>query len=334
MDHFAIENVNDAPYWTGTKLPALLVREGQSFSLDILDDLFVDQDGDSLTYGLQSKDDHDWLSIDTHNGILTGIAPELPGDLYDITIFASDAFGKDAAAAIQLQVVDQSFNRAPYLAESYPQELKIDEGQPVRFDLNEYFADDDIWIGDKLNFDVEVPSWLDYDPATGLVSGTPSNSDVGSHAVRFHAIDSNEIQPSEVFFNFILDVNNINQAPDLLRPARESRLLEAGETFKLNLSSIFSDIDQLHGDSLSYSLRVRDSSTQGLPSWLSWNSQHGELNLSPGDDDRGLLTLDFIASDRSGANLEYQLNLGIISDDGLVEVLSSSELIPRRKICC
>ena len=144
---FTIENVNDAPYWTGTELPALLVREGQSFSLDILDDLFVDQDGDLLTYSLQSKDDHDWLSIDTNNGTLTGIAPESSGDLYDITIFASDAFGKDAAAAIQVQVVDQSFNRAPYLTGSYPQELTIDEGQPVRFDLNEYFADDDIWIG-------------------------------------------------------------------------------------------------------------------------------------------------------------------------------------------
>ena len=34
---FTIENVNDAPYWTGTKLPVLLVREDQPFSLDLLD---------------------------------------------------------------------------------------------------------------------------------------------------------------------------------------------------------------------------------------------------------------------------------------------------------
>ena len=317
---FTIENVNDAPYWTGIKLPVLIVREDQPFSLDLLDGLFVDQDGDQLTFGSQSNDDYDWLSIDSFNGTLTGLAPEASSDIYDITVFASDPMGKDAIASIQLQVVDESFNRAPYLSGPHAQEMRIDEGQPIRFDLHEYFADDDIWIGDKLNFDVQAPSWLHYDPATGLVSGTPSNSDVGSHPVRFHAIDSNEIQPSEVFFNFILDVTNINQAPNLLRPARESRLLEAGETFKFNLSSIFSDVDQLHGDSLSYSLRATDSSSQGLPKWLSWNSKNGELILSPGADDRGLLTLDFIASDRSGLNLEYQLNLGIVSDDGLVEV--------------
>ena len=45
-----------------------------------------------------------------------------------------------------------------------------------------------------------------------------------------------------------------------------------------------------------------------------------QLELDPGADDRGLLSLQVTANDRSGASSTYQLDLGIVSADGVVEV--------------
>ena len=321
-----IQNINDAPQWNGDDIPLMLLRENQSFSIRLPENLFSDEDdGDQIHYTLKTNGESDvlnWLQLDPIEAVLSGTAPLADGDIITLTLSATDLQGESANIPLQIQVVDKMFNRPPYLLGEPPLDLRIQEGQSVSFDLLSFFGDDDILLGDTLRFEVDAPDWMQFNSASSLVSGVPQNESVGKHTVRFQAFDD---YGAFAVASFQLTVENVNQAPDLLGPSQNARLINAGDVFKLDLDTIFSDSDSLHGDSLSYSLSVRSTSSIGLPNWLTWNSGTGELELSPGADDRGMLTLDFTATDLSGENVGYQLNLGIISNSGIIEVNQAIE---------
>ena len=117
-----------------------------------------------------------------------------------------------------------------------------------------------------------------------------------------------------------MTVDNVNQAPERLVPASEERNLLVNSPFSLNLNTVFRDRDAIHGDKLSFSLKARSSSALGMPNGLRFDPLTGEFSFTPGASDRGQLSLLFTATDRSGASSSYQLDLGIVSPDGLVEV--------------
>ncbi|MEB3307687.1 MAG: putative Ig domain-containing protein [Cyanobacteriota bacterium] len=319
-----IDDVNDAPQWSGDLLPLTLLRWGREFSLALPADLFSDSDpGDSLSYSLDLEGRPDlasWLRIDPLSGVLTGVAPasdQLQSLDLDLNLIVSDRQGLRATTPLRLQMVDQTFNRSPYLVGELPQQRTVREGESLSFDLPALFRDDDRLIGDQLRFAVQVPDWLHFDPVSGRVSGLADNASVGTHTISFQALDRDGAMAVSTFQ---LTVENVNQAPERLAPPRQARVLESGSRFQLDLDAIFRDIDIRHGDGLSYTLRARSSSTLGMPHWLSWDAASGELSLSPGAEDRGLLSLDFSATDRSGLTSRYQLEIGIASADGLVEV--------------
>ncbi len=76
------------------------------------------------------------------------------------------------------------------------------------------FADAD--TGDTLTYSATrqdgsaLPSWLSFDAATGRLSGTPGNADVGSQAVRITATDAAGASVSDVL---IVQVADVNDAP-------------------------------------------------------------------------------------------------------------------------
>lgn len=321
-----IQNVNDPPRWTGDELPELLIREGQDFSFELPTSLFVDSDpNDTLQYSLTINDSTDvesWLQIDPVDGVLSGFAPAASAKPFDVVISASDSSGLSDSTSFAIRVVDNAFNRPPYIVGDVHRDHAVSEGEFVSFDLNSIFRDDDQFFGDFLSFDVVLPDWLYFDAQSGLVTGLASNNDVGSHTLSLRATDS---LGASAVMNISLDVSNVNQAPVRLVESVEAKLLEVDNEFKLDLESIFNDIDIQHGDQLDYTLKIRSTSSLGIPDWLNWNSSTGELILNPATENRGLLSLDFIATDQLGESSSYQLNLGIVSDQGLVEVNRSLE---------
>jgi hypothetical protein len=316
-----IENVNDAPEWSGEELPLILLREQREFSISLPTDLFSDQDSDdSLSYSLDLEGHPDlagWLRIDPFTGLLSGVAPLAGGEPLSLTLSASDGDGLRASTSLRLQVVDQTFNRPPYQVGELLQQRIIREGESLSFDLFALFRDDDRLIGDRLRFEVQAPEWLQFDPQTGRVSGMAHNAAVGTHTISFRALDRDG---AVAVSTFQLTVENVNQAPERLAPERQAQRLAINSSFQLDLDAIFRDIDAIHGDALTYSLRARSTSSLGVPDWLNWDAANGKLSLSPGGDDRGLLSLLFTATDRSGLTSSYQLDLAIVAGDGVLEV--------------
>jgi hypothetical protein len=68
----------------------------------------------------------------------------------------------------------------------HPGIVAIPPGQPVHIDLNDIFSNPD---DDDLDFEVmlpggqPLPGWVDFDPETGIISGTPGDGDTGTFTV-------------------------------------------------------------------------------------------------------------------------------------------------------
>ena len=61
-----------------------------------------------------------------------------------------------------------------------------------------------------------VPSWLSFDETTGVLSGTPTNDDVGDHTVLLTVSDAAGESDTD---SFTITVANTNDAPTITSTA-------------------------------------------------------------------------------------------------------------------
>ena len=316
-----VEALNDRPVYVGDEIPTLYLKAEESFEFFFPNRLFFDEeDGHDLILSLDQQGIPlipQWFSFDTTQGKFEGQAPDsLPGPL-SLQLHATDSDGLFASTSIQVELVDDLYNRSPYVRDSFPTIHFLDEDERFELHLNDIFADDDTLIlGDYLNFDINGPDWLRYNSVDQVVFGTPSNLDVGSHDVSITAFDRHG---ADVSLALEVEVNNINTAPDLLVPLHESKQINSGETLSIDLDRIFDDQDGIHGDWLSYGLSIDCSFDESLPAYLDWDSSSGQLTLQPDHDDSGSLRLTFSATDLSGSSEEYQLDVLIGSEESTIE---------------
>ncbi len=317
-----IHPVNDVPIYAGGDLPDVYLQANSRFEFDFPIHFFSDEEeGTDLNHSITIEGvsaDSKWIHIDPNSLTITGTTPVNIGDTYNVVLSAEDSGGLSSSTSFQIETVSNEFNRAPYLTEIFPTSQIFSEGELVEFDLKKLFNDEDtILLGDQLNYEYIGPDWLILDSETSVVSGIPSNENVGTSWIQFFATD---LKGSKASGGFNLLIDNVNQSPERLTDPVQSSIIRTGSTFSLDMDQIFSDIDVINGDWLSYSLSVKSSSSNGIPDWLSWNSSSGQLTLTPGDDDRGLLSLLFEAKDSHQQVKSYKLDLGIVGEDSLVEV--------------
>jgi hypothetical protein len=316
-----IDNTNDKPIWAGYNIPPIPIRAEREFSINLPSRLFVDNDtNDNLSFSLVQLPDlqqPNWLHIDSHSGRISGTAPAKGQPPLQFRISATDNSGETTSTLLNLEVVDELSNHFPYVSGQPLKDLSTLEGDLLRFNIQDLFQDDDTLIGDRLRFEVEAPSWLHFDPESGLLSGIPDNDAVGQSRVTVRAVD---LDGASVENSFNLTVENVNQAPERNTPSSANLLLRTNSVYELDLDDIFADTDTIHGDWINYGVRLMNMSYPGQPNWLDWNGRDGTLRLSPGDSDRGLLSILFTATDRAGAHSDFHLDIKVVSADGLIEV--------------
>ncbi|MEL4274898.1 putative Ig domain-containing protein, partial [Shewanella xiamenensis] len=83
------------------------------------------------------------------------------------------------------------------------------------------------------------PSWLSFNPATGVLSGTPTNTNVGSHAVVLRATDVDGLTADQ---SFTIAVANVNDAPVA---SNQSVALEEDSSVMITLAGEDADNDPL-----------------------------------------------------------------------------------------
>ncbi|MCK5136600.1 MAG: putative Ig domain-containing protein [Bacteroidales bacterium] len=108
--------------------------------------------------------------------------------------------------------------------------------------------------GDPLTLSAEIiPSWLTFNPSTGVLSGTPLNEDVGEAPVKLKATDG-EI---DIFQEFTITVKDVNDPPEFT----STPIIVANEEVAYTYFVEASDPDE---DALTFTAEI-------LPAWLTFN---------------------------------------------------------------
>ena len=156
-------------------------------------------------------------------------------------------------------------------------------------------------VGDVLSYAITLangnplPSWLNYNAATRTISGTPTNSEVGSLSFTVTATDNASATAAQ---NFNLTVQNTNDTPVIASAiAAQTTLEDSVFTFTVPVNA-FEDVDV--GDTLTYTTTLADGSA--LPSWLSFNAATRTFSGTPLNQNVGNLNLKITATDIAGAS--------------------------------
>lgn len=315
-----IHNVNDAPV-LDEPIPQQVAIEDVDFTFDASEyflDIDLDVDpNEKLTYSAALSNGDplpSWLSLDPDSGTFTGMPGNDDVDNLVIRVTATDTSGESISTTFELKV--ENVNDPPTSTPIDNQ--SVDQGEEFTLDLKEHFHDID--LGDVLTYEFLVngssslPDWLTFNDETGILSGTPGNSDVGTLTIRITATDEENESVSE---EFELEVINVNDAPELLPPIGDQETDE-DEPYSYNAGAHFIDIDA--GDTLTYSAKL--SNGDDLPEWLSINPEDGILSGTPENDDVGILSITVTATDSEGATVSgtFLLEVKNVNDAPTAEI--------------
>ena len=268
-----ITNTNDAPEITST--PVTSINEDELYSYYFF---YRDVDlGDQVTVSIESKPD--WLSFDPSIRRLYGTPENNEVGVHSVVVKVTDVYGATGEQSFSIKVDNQ--NDAPTLSNAILDQT-IAEDNALNFQLASNIFDD-VDAGDVLTYSASLangaalPSWLTFNATSRSFNGTPTNSNIGIIDVQATATDSGSESVSDTFS---ITVSNTNDAPERLNSTISNNIRWDGH---LTSSDIiyrnFSDPDIVHGDSLKYSIEMKEVGL--VPSWISINETTGILSVTP-----------------------------------------------------
>jgi hypothetical protein len=231
-----VNPVNDLPVISS--LPEDTAWEFQSYSY-----VFnaTDADLDELTYTIPDKPD--WLTWVQAIRTLSGTPAFADIGIDTLTINVYDGT-VDVEATVYITVL--SANDIPRITSTPPTE--VDEDQPYVYNI---VAEDDD-VGDILTLSAPIrPDWLHLDADQGVLSGTPSNDQVGTedevdYVVKLKVTDGKQDSTQ----TFVITVTNINDAPEILAQDDTVRLYISTPTV-IELADVnVEDVDDLQSELL------------------------------------------------------------------------------------
>lgn len=303
--------VNRSPV-VSAALADITVQEDSSLNLTLPANTFSDADfGDTLTYSATLADGSalpSWLSFDAVTQTFSGTPGNADVGALHVLVTATDSGNLSASDTYVLTV--NNVNDAPEVLTAVSQQ-STNEDASFSFTIPvDTFTDID--VGDALAFTVSLadgsalPAWLSFDSATQTFTGIPGNGEVGTLSLRITATDTAGDSASSVF-NVV--VNNVNDAPTVSTPIADQAASEDAP-FSFTLSpDTFTDVDLIHGDTLTYGTTLADGSA--LPAWLTFDAATRTFSGIPGNSDVGFLSIRVTATDSAGASSAAGFGLGV-----------------------
>jgi len=277
--------------------------ENRAYSF-ILEASDVDSN-DTLTYSITGTPS--WADFDTATGALTGTPTNADvGTSSAIVITVTDsANATDVLAAFNITV--GNVNDAPVIAGT--PNTGVDEDAAYSF----IPTVTDIDSGDTKTFSIaNKPSWADFDAATGALTGTPTNADVGTNtAIVITVTDSANTTDDLAAFN--IRVTNINDAP-----VADDQSNELDKNTELAIYLHASDVDE---GELAYVVVTQPANGElsGVVPYLTYTPNSGYVGsdlftfkASDGSVDSNIATINFMVNDVNNApeaiDDEYSVN--------------------------
>jgi Ca2+-binding RTX toxin-like protein len=213
----------------------------------------------------------------------------------------------------------KAVNDAPVVANAIAAQAAT-EDSPYSFQFaSNVFSDVD--VGDTLTYSASLadgsalPSWLSFDAATRIFSGTPVNGNVGTLSIRVTATDIAGASGSNIFS---LIVNNSNDGPTVADSIADQTAIEDSPYSFQFASSVFDEVDA--GDVLTFSASLTDGGA--LPSWLSFNAATRTFSGTPTNGNVSTITIKLTATDVAGASISDTFDITINNVNDAPEITS------------
>ena len=196
-----VRDSNDAPT-VGTALTDQTANEGDSFDFTVPQDAFADEDeGNVFTYSATLADGSalpSWLSFDGASGAFSGTPGATDGGEISVRVTATDSGSASVYQDFTLSVT--TINNPPSIGTAIANQVANQDAAFSFTVSQDAFTDtDSITYSATLADGSALPSWLSFDGATRTFSGTPSNADSGSVAVRVIATDTTSLSAHQDF---------------------------------------------------------------------------------------------------------------------------------------
>ena len=268
-----------------TSLPVITATEGVAYSYDVE---ATDPDGNTLIYSLVTAPTG--MIIDSVSGLIgwTPGAGQLGG--HDVAVQVDDGNGGIATQNYRLTVEaqpngDPSIDSAPITSAT--------ESLVYNYDVDATDPD-----GDTLVFSlVSAPSGMSIDSASGLITWTPGEADIGAVDVTLSVEDSHGAAATQTY---TIDVVYFNDTPSITSVAETS----AAQDLLYQYQVTASDPDDQFGDSLEYVLVV-------APQGMTIDPITGLIQWTPNDQQVGSHPVEVTVTDNGGLSdtQSYQLEV-------------------------
>ena len=298
----AITNANDAPTVSNAISDQAVVEDG-SFNFQFNENVFADVDSiAALTYAATLSDDTvlpQWLTFNAATRTFSGTPTNSDVGSIAVKLTATDSGG--ALASDTFNIVVSNVNDAPTVANAIPDQT-ISNGSAMyfKFDATTF---SDVDVSDTLSYvaslsdGTALPSWLTFDAAARTFTGTPTNSDIGSLAIKVTATDTGSVT---VFDTFNITVTLTNAAPTVTSTVVTTSIQDTAYTYT------FAATDTDAGDTLTYAAVT-------LPSWLNFNVSTGILSGTPTSSQVGTHQVVLSATDALGSIVSQNFNITVKS---------------------
>ena len=276
LEQLANGGISGAPYTVPDPVADQTVAQGSAFSLRFSATAFFETLDSSHVYAYSaSLSDGSglpgWLTFDSNSRTFGGTPGDSDVGAIDVKVIAAE---KVAGASIgtysipdtfRLTVTSTAVNHQPVLANPISNQSTLEDAQFNFFVPIGTFSDAD--AGDTFMLsatradDSALPAWVRFNPATGALTGTPGNNDVGTFSVKLTATDSGGLNASDTFD---LSVINTNDAPVA---ATDNVVVDENATTSNLVSTLLAnDTDVDVGDTRSITL-VNSTGTAGVVSF-------------------------------------------------------------------
>ncbi|MDB9992348.1 putative Ig domain-containing protein, partial [Amylibacter sp.] len=180
-----MNNVNDAPT-VNNAISDQATAENSAFSYQFASDVFADVDiGDSLTNTATLSDGNalpSWLKFDADTRTFSGTP--LNVNVGDIAVKVTATDSSSVTGSDTFNITVTNINDAPNITSSEVTSVNEDT------DYSYTFTASDVDSGDTVTLAAPTkPSWLSFNAGTGVLSGMPTNSNIGDHSIVLSATD-------------------------------------------------------------------------------------------------------------------------------------------------
>jgi Putative Ig domain/Dockerin type I domain len=260
------------------------INAGSAFNLNIAS-AFSDRDPlDVLTFTATPPAGGSlpaWLQFNGSTGQFSGTPANGDVGNFQVLVRATDPAGASVSDTFQIMV--NAVNTPPQLVSPIPDQ-SASVGTPFTFDVTTFFTDTD-----ALSFTTStLPTWLTFNSATQVFSGTPTAADVSSPNITVTATDTGGLTVSDTF---AINVTQGNRAPIVSTPI-PNQAIQVGSPLSLVVASSFSDPD---ADTLAFTA-TRSNGT-ALPSWLTFTASTATFSGTPSAADVGTVSITVTARD-------------------------------------